>query len=114
MTLGTVATRSAFLVGIPAAGAQTTLPPPAPPVSSAPAPATGSTVSPILVNPAAPARPMPAYPATPSLGPIDQQKQQSYRSDLSNRLRQLDDAGVSPGSEQYREYQQQLNQPAGR
>jgi len=111
MTPATVVMLSAVLGGIPAANAQTTLPAPAPPVSSAPAPATGSTVSPILVNPAAVARPTAPPPATPSPGPIDQQKQQSYRSDLSNRLRQLDDAGISPGSEQYREYQQKLNQP---
>ena len=114
MTSGIVATLLALVFGIPAAEAQTAAPPLPPPVSAAPVPATGSTVSPILVNPAAAARPAPSYPTPSSPGPLDQQKSQSYRNDLSNALRQLDNAGVSPGSEQYREYQQQLNQPAGR
>ena len=97
-----------LLCGYAGAHAQTLSPAPPPPVAITPAPATGTTISPILVNPSAPARP--TAPAPTGAAPIDQQKQSSYRSDLSNRLRELDNAGVSPGSEQYREYREQLNQ----
>ena len=60
-----------------------------------------------------PPRAMPAYPAMASPGPIDQQKSQSYRRGLSDELRRLDNEGVSPGNERYRELQQQLNRPGG-
>jgi hypothetical protein len=36
---------------------------------------------------------------------------QSYRSDLLSQQRALDRQGVSPGSPQYRDIQQQLQQP---
>ena len=108
---------SALVLGVAAASAQNVMSPLPPPVAAPPLPATGSTISPLLTQPgpviAAPSRPLPTYPATPSPGPLDQQKSLSYRNDLSNRLRQLDSQGVSPGNEQYRQLQQQLNRPGG-
>jgi hypothetical protein len=103
----------AFVAATATAAAQPM--PMAPPVAAPPVPATGSTISPLLTRPgpviAAPAQPVPVYPAMPSPGPIDQQKSQSYRGDLSDQLRTLDNEGVSPGSEQYRDLQEELNRP---
>jgi hypothetical protein len=99
-----------------AAGAQTVPTPVPPPVSSAPPPPPGSTLSPILTQPSLaqqPFRPSRAAPASPSSAPLDQQKMQSYRNDLIGRQRALEQQGVSPGAEQYRTNQQQLNQLNG-
>jgi len=100
---------------IAAVRAQTTAMPVPPPVSPAMPQIPGSAPSPILTQPwllhqpfgraAAPVSP----PATTA--PIDQQKMQSYRSDLLSQQRALENQGVSPGSPQYRDIQQQLQQP---
>jgi hypothetical protein len=104
---------SLLLLAAAAANAQTAPAPLAPPVSPVPVPAQPSPLSPILTNPGLalqPYAPRTASPSGPSLSPLDQQQMQSYRNDLNSRQRALDQQGVSPGSSQYREIQQQLNQ----
>ena len=87
----------------------------APPTSSAPLPAPNAAPSPILTQPGPVyvprVAPSPVAPAAPGPGPIDQQKAQSYRSDLQSQQRQLELQGVSPADERSREIQQQLNAP---
>ena len=89
--------------------------PQAPPTNPGPAVVPPAGLSPLLGQPGllfSPRRPVgPSYPASPVPAPVDQQKMQSYRSDLINQRFQLDRQGVSPGNERYREIQQQLNQP---
>ena len=101
------------LVGI--AAAQTTPMPVAPPVSPALPQIPGSAPSPILTQPALVNQPFGGttapIPPPAATAPIDQQKMQSYRSDLLSQQRAFDRQGVSPGSEQYRDIQQQLQQP---
>ena len=104
-----------LLAGAAPVQAQNTPMPVPPPVSPAMPQPPGSAPSPILTQPwllhqpfgraAAPVSP----PATTA--PIDQQKMQSYRSDLLSQQRALENQGVSPGSPQYRDIQQQLQQP---
>ena len=66
-----------------------------------------SGISPLLLGPGA----EPAGPSAPGLpAPIDQQKLQSYRSDLQDQQRSLDRAGVSPADPRYRDIQQRLLQ----
>jgi hypothetical protein len=90
----------------------------APPTSSGPAVAPPAGLSPLLAQPGpisrTPPRAGPSYPASPTPAPLDQQKMQGYRNDLLSQRWQLDRQGVSPGSERYRELQQQLNQPGSR
>jgi hypothetical protein len=87
----------------------------APPTSAAPAVAPPGGLSPLLSQPGPifprPPQPGPSYLATPTPAPLDQQKSQAYRNELLGQRWQLDHQGVSPGSERYREIQQQLNQP---
>jgi hypothetical protein len=99
------------------AAAQTTPAPLSPPVASPPPLAPSSTLSPILTNPALAQRPF-GRATTPAAGaralsPLDQQKLQSYRSDLTSQQRALENQGASVNSEQYRNVQQQLNQLNG-
>jgi hypothetical protein len=102
------------IAGITAAVAQNAPAPVPPPVSPAMPPAPSSSLSPILTQPGLVQQPFgrtaPAPPPA-ALAPIDQQKMQSYRNDLLNQRRSLEQQGVSPASEQYRTIQQQLNQP---
>jgi hypothetical protein len=105
-----------FIAGITAARAQAVPTPMPPPVSSAPPPAPGSSLSPILTQPwlaQQPFRPGSAAPAPQSAAPLDQQKMQNYRNDLLGQQRALERQGASPGTEQYRIIQQQLNQLNG-
>jgi hypothetical protein len=104
-----------MLAGPVVAQAQTSPMPVAPPVSPALPQLPGSAPSPILTQPGLVHQPFggttaPLPPPT-ATAPIDQQKMQSYRSDLLSQQRALDRAGVSPGSPQYRDIQQQLQQP---
>ena len=89
--------------------------PQAPPTGAAPAPTPPNGLSPLLTQPGllfGPPKRASASPPPGALpGPIDQQKMQSYRNDLINQRFQLDRQGVSPGTQRYREIQQQLNQP---
>jgi hypothetical protein len=98
------------------ARAQTTPMPVAPPVSPALPQMPGSAPSPILTQPGLVHQPFGGttapVPPPAATAPIDQQKMQSYRSDLLNQQRALDRQGVSPASPQYRDIQQQLNQPS--
>ena len=97
------------------AAAQTAPMPVPPPVSPALPQIPGSAPSPILTQPGLVHQPFGGttapIPPPAATAPIDQQKMQSYRSDLLSQQRALDRQGVSPGSEQYRNIQQQLNQP---
>jgi hypothetical protein len=105
-----------LIAGITTANAQIVPTPVPPPVSSATPPPPGSSLSPILTQPwlaQQPFRASPAAPAPSSSAPLDQQKMQSYRNDLIGRQRALEQQGVSPGAEQYRTNQQQLNQLNG-
>ncbi|HEV2303614.1 MAG TPA: hypothetical protein VGR91_18775 [Stellaceae bacterium] len=82
----------------------------APPTNPGPGPAPPSTgISPLLLGPGAetsgPSAPTMAFP-----DPIDQQKLQSYRTDLLDQQRALDRTGVSPADPRYRDIQQQLLQ----
>jgi hypothetical protein len=107
-----------FLLLLPAMAARaqvmpTPVPPPASPI---PAPVPVAPLSPVLTNPGLalqPFAPRAASPSGPSISPLDQQQTQSYRNDLNSRQRELDRQGVSPGSSQYRDIQQQLNQLNG-
>ena len=104
------------LAGVAAAQAQTTPMPVAPPVSPALPQLPGSAPSPILTQPALVHQPFggTTAPIAPpaATAPIDQQKMQSYRSDLLSQQRALDRQGVSPASPQYRDIQQQLQYPS--
>jgi len=98
-----------------AASAQTTPTPVPPPVSTAPPPP-ASGLSPILTQPSLVLQPfgrMAPAPPPASQAPLDQQKMQSYRNDLIGQQRALEQQGVSPGADQYRTNQQQLNQLNG-
>ena len=92
--------------------------PQAPPTGAPPAATPPAGLSPLLTQPGlifgTPERASPLFRSTPSPAPVDQQKTQSYRNDLINQRFQLDRQGVSPGTERYREIQQQLNQPGSR
>ena len=94
-----------------------TAPAPVPlPVSPIPAPAPVAPLSPILTNPGLalqPHAPRAAAPSGPSVSPLNQQQMQSYHDDLTSQQRALDQQGISPGSSQYRDIQQQLNQLNG-
>ena len=103
------------LVGGAAVRAQTTPMPVAPPVSPPVSQLPGSAPSPILTQPALVHQPfgtMAPVPPPAVTAPIDQQKMGAYRSDLQSQQRALDRQGVSPGSPQYREIQQQLQYPS--
>jgi hypothetical protein len=105
-----------MLVGGAAAQAQTTPMPVAPPVSPPVSQLPGSAPSPILTQPALVHQPFggTTAPIAPpaATAPIDQQKMGAYRSDLQSQQRALDRQGVSPGSQQYRDIQQQLQYPS--
>ena len=104
-----------LLAGAAEAVGQVTPAPVPPPSSPVPAPNPPSPLSPLLTNPGLalmPYGPRSAAPGT-SVSPLDQQQTQSYRNRLDSDRRALDRQGVSPGSEQYREIQQQLNQLNG-
>ena len=105
-----------FAVASTAANAQIVPAPTPPPVSSGPPQPPGSSLSPILTQPwlaQQPFRLSPTAPAPSSSAPLDQQKMQSYRNDLIGQQRALEQQGVSPGADQYRTNQQQLNQLNG-
>jgi hypothetical protein len=71
-----------------------------------------SSVSPLLQGPGVEAS-QPLAPTAPGLavpGLIDQQKLQSYRGSLLDEQRALEQEGVSPADERYREIQEQLQQ----
>jgi hypothetical protein len=68
-----------------------------------------STISPLLLGPGASQLSAPAPgPAAPSS--IDQQELRAYRGSLLDQQRALEQEGVSPADERYREIQQQLQQ----
>jgi hypothetical protein len=87
----------------------------APPVNPGYAPSPPNGLSPILSQPGPvyelPQPMSPSYPQPQLPGPIDQQKAQAYRNYLQGQQWQLQSQGVSPGSEQSRLIQQQLNAP---
>jgi len=97
--------------------APTPIPQP-PPTNAGPAVVPPDGLSPLLTQPSpvypTPRRAGPTYPASPVPAPVDQQKIQSYRNDLTIQRFQLDRQGVSPDNERYREIQRQINQPGGR
>lgn len=102
-----------ILAGTGGAAAQITPTPVPPPSSPIPAPNPPSPMSPLLTNPGlalTPYAPRAPSPSGPSVPPLNQQQTRSFQSQLNSEQRALDRAGVSPGSEQYREIQQQLNQ----
>jgi hypothetical protein len=121
---------AALLLAVPAFAAQKSPAPPPPPIGAttapnppaplapptgiAPAPTAPTTLSPILTQPgplvAAPTVPPPGSLPPPVPGPIDQQKVQTYRSDLEQQRRALEYEGVSPADPRVREIQQQLDQ----
>jgi hypothetical protein len=89
----------------------------APPTNPGPAVAPPDGLSPLLSQPGpiSPApRAGPSYPAATYPTPLGQQQMQSYRRNLSSQRWQLEQQGVSPDNERYRELQQQLNQPGSR
>jgi hypothetical protein len=90
----------------------------APPNSPGPAIAPPGGLSPLLSQPGSIfstlPRAGPSYPAATYPTPLGQQQTQSYRSDLLSQRWQLEQQGVSPDNERYRELQQQLNQPSSR
>ena len=113
--------------------AQTRLPPPstpltvhiaptpaplAPPNNPGPVIAPPGGLSPLLSQPGSIystlPRTGPSYPAATYPSPLGQQQMQSYRTDLLSQRWQLEQQGVSPDNERYRELQQQLNQPSSR
>jgi hypothetical protein len=107
----------ALLIGAGAAFsavAQVTPTPLAPPVASPPPQAAPSTLSPVLTNPRIVQTPYGRTTApttgTSGMSPLDQQKLQSYRGDLTSQQRALENQGASVNSEAYRNVQQQLNQ----
>lgn len=81
-----------------------------PPVNPGYTPAPPNGLSPILTEPGPvyelPQPTSPPYPQPQLPGPIDQQKTQAYRNYLQGQSQ-----GLSPGSEQSRLIQQQLNAP---
>jgi hypothetical protein len=89
----------------------------APPTNPGPAIAPPDGLSPLLSQPGpifpAP-RTEPSYPAATYPTPLGQQQMQSYRNNLLSQRWQLEQQGVSPDNERYRELQQQLNQPSSR
>jgi hypothetical protein len=93
-------------------------PPPAPlapPINPGFAPAAPNGLSPALTQSGPvyelPAPASPSYPPLQLPGPIDQQKLQAYRNNLSSQQWLLQGQGVSPSSQYSREIQQQLNAP---
>jgi len=92
-------------------------PPPAPlaPINPGFAPAAPNGLSPSLTQSGPlyelPAPASPSYPPQQLPGPIDQQKMQAYRNNLSSQRWLLQRQGVSPSSQYSREIQQQLNAP---
>ena len=93
-------------------------PPPAPlapPINPGFAPAAPNGLSPSLTQSGPvyelPAPASPSYPPQQLPGPIDQQKMQAYRNNLSSQQWLLQGQGVSPSSQYSREIQQQLNAP---
>jgi hypothetical protein len=89
----------------------------APPINPGPAVAPPDSLSPLLSQPGpiSPApRVEPSYPAATYPTPLGQQQMRSYRSNLLSQRWQLEQQGVSPDNERYRELQQQLNQPSSR
>lgn len=104
-----------FLAIAAAAQAQTMPAPLAPPVSSPATPNPPSPLSPILSNPSVARSAQRAAPAPPATGatPLDQQQISAYRANLQSRQRALEQQGVGPAAEPYRDVQQQLNQLNG-
>jgi hypothetical protein len=93
-------------------------PPPAPlapPINPGFAPAAPNGLSPLLTQSGPvtelPAPAGPSYPPQQLPGPIDQQKIQAYRNNLSSQQWLLQRQGVSSSSQYSREIQQQLNAP---
>ncbi len=93
-------------------------PPPAPlapPINPGFAPTAPNGLSPSLTQSGPvfelPAPASPSYPPQQLPGPIDQQKLQAYRNNLSSQQWLLQGQGVSPSSQYSREIQQQLNAP---
>lgn len=118
------ATASAAELGPPTQLLPQSLPavaPPSPPAPLAPpinpgfAPAAPNGLSPLLTQSGPvselPAPASPPYPPQQLPGPIDQQKLQAYRNNLSSQQWLLQRQGVSPNSQYSREIQQQLNAP---
>jgi hypothetical protein len=87
----------------------------APPINPGFAPAAPNGLSPLLTQSGPvsefPAPASPSYPPQQLPGPIDQQKMQAYRNNLSSQQWLLQGQGVSPSSQYSREIQQQLNAP---
>jgi hypothetical protein len=85
-----------------------------PPVNPGYAPTPPSGLSPILTEPGplitAPQRPYAPNPPPQLPGPIDEQKLQSYRNTLTDRLQQLEREGATPADPRRREIQRQLNE----
>ena len=86
----------------------------APPINPGPVTVPSAGLSPLLTQPG-PLAPeaeqeIPTYPSVQLPGPTGQQSLQAYRNGLLQQQWHLDRTGVSPGSERYREIQQQLNQ----
>jgi hypothetical protein len=90
----------------------------APPNNPGPAIAPPGGLSPLLSQPGSIystlPRAGPSYPTATYPSPLGQQQMQSYRTDLLSQRWQLEQQGVSPDNERYRELQQQLNQPSSR
>jgi hypothetical protein len=93
-------------------------PPPAPlapPINPGFAPAASNGLSPSLTQSGPvyelPAPASPSYPPQQLPGPIDQQKLEAYRNNLSSQQWLLQGQGASPSSQYSREIQQQLNAP---
>jgi hypothetical protein len=89
----------------------------APPINPGPAIAPPDGLSPLLSQPGpifSTPRAGPSYRAATYPTPLGQQQMQSYRSNLLSQRWQLEQQGVSPDNERYRELQQQLNQPSSR
>src|SRR5215470_905063 len=84
---------------LPPASAQFTPAPLPPPVASPPPPPTASALSPALMDPRIIQTPYgrTTAPSTAaqSMSPLDQQKLQSYRSNLTSQQRALENQGVS-------------------
>ena len=98
-----------------------TIAPPSPPAPLTPpinpgyVPAPPNGLSPLLTQSGPAYEPLapvsPSYPLQQLPGPIDQQKVQAYRNNLSSQQWLLQRQGVSPSSQYSREIQQQLNAP---
>jgi hypothetical protein len=86
-----------------------------PPINPGYVPAPPNGLSPLLMQSGPvyelPAPENPSYPPPQLPGPIDQQKLQAYRNNLSSQQWLLQRQGVSPSSQYSREIQQQLNAP---